>query len=47
LIIPNLINSGVTPADIDKMRVMQGQEPMSLDMRAKLIDAMRNKGYQY
>ena len=44
---PNLVNSGMTPADIDKLRVMQGREPMPLEMRERLINAMRNRGYQY
>lgn len=44
---PNLANSGMTPADIDKLRVMQGQDPMSFGMRERLINAMRNRGYQY
>lgn len=44
---PNLANSGMTPADIDKLRVMQGQGPMSFEMRERLINAMRDRGYQY
>lgn len=44
---PNLASSGMTPADIDKLRVMQGRDPMSFEMRERLINAMRDRGYKY